>query len=230
MCGGGGGGGAQQRAALPARPSGLALSPRGPYLLGGGGGGGGGAPRAPAGGAFGGTSGVVGGQRQPACCQVKGCGMETGPAGLEAHVAAAHPEVAEQANTCKLCGAGPYGHVDNLAKHKRFHDPDATWSCPTAGCGGVFGTDAELRTHVRQQHPRARLFCTEAHVAGCGPDSKARAGPALADGKKRGFGSAQGLQRHINGVHRGIKYICDNCGKEYTQPGHLHRHQEKDHQ
>ena len=175
---------------------------------------------------------MVGGQRQPACCQRKGCGMETGPAGLEAHVKAAHPEVAEEATSCELCGAGPFGRRDNFNQHMQFHDPARTWRCPTAGCGGVFGNDAEMRAHVYHQHPPARHFCTQAHVAGCGPDAKARAGPALAGGKKRGFGIARDLQRHINGVHLGIKYTCGigGCVKEFTDPSSLRKHQKEFHQ
>jgi hypothetical protein len=143
-------------------------------------------------------------------------------------VKAAHPEVAGEAKSCKLCGAGPFSGVGNFNKHKRLHDPDATWSCATAGCGGVFGTKTDLAHHVYQQHPPARIFCTEAHVAGCGPDSRARAGPPLADRKPRGFGLAGDLKGHINSIHRGIKHNCP-CGKEFTTPHGLRKHQKNKH-
>ena len=43
------------------------------------------------------------------------------------------------------------------------------------------------------------------------------------------FKNYEHLRIHVLKVHKGIRFICDTCGKEFTTPGVLNKHVRKIH-
>lgn len=74
--------------------------------------------------------------------------------------------------------------------------------CSIAGCDQSFATNVELLSHLRVFH--ARSVCVE-------------------DGCNRVFASRDGLSKHVQSVHKGIRYSCE-CGQEWSYPSNYYQH------
>lgn len=74
--------------------------------------------------------------------------------------------------------------------------------CSIAGCDQSFATIVELLSHLRAFH--ARSVCVE-------------------DGCNRVFTTRDGLCKHVQSVHKGVRYSCE-CGQEWSYSSNYYQH------
>ncbi len=110
---------------------------------------------------------------------------------------------------CGQCHkAFTYKHV--LNRHFKNKHANERYQCDE--CGKLFVQKAGVVTHKKTVHAPGRKSAAEKLVSPkCNVCNKA-------------FRFESTLRRHIEGIHNKSKFMCQYCGKSYTQNGHLLYH------
>jgi len=105
--------------------------------------------------------------------------------------------------TCDECGR-IYQNQSSLLCHINSVHKQIRHKCDT--CNQLFKSHGALHNHIQLKHEKRRFTCT---VEGCSAD----------------FGTKQGMQKHVNAVHLGLKpYQCEICDKTFAEKTQMMSH------
>ena len=133
---------------------------------------------------------------------------------------------------CQKCPKSDFKSKRDVNKHmKQTHDKLKCEHCE------VFMTKENLKSHKKTKHSRDPLTC-------CSCKKKFSTSKLLIEhlvkfhqenGKKLceecfEFQKAGNFKRHVDGKHRGLKFDCNACTKQFAAKAALKKHQEKKHE
>ena len=105
--------------------------------------------------------------------------------------------------TCDECGR-IYQNQSSLLCHINSVHKQIRHKCDT--CNQLFKSHGALHNHIQVKHEKRRFECT---VEGCNAD----------------FGTKQGMKKHVNAVHLGLKpHQCEMCDKTFAEKTQMMSH------
>lgn len=132
---------------------------------------------------------------------------------------------------CNLCSKS-FIHPSNLYKHRKIHTNTRNYKC--AYCNKTFIQSEALKIHIRRIHTGEKPFlcelCSKTFSSQSAlwvhkHDTHEEKKPCKICKKEY---SSRILKRHIerhkNNEHEVKKYICEQCGKNFSSDHNLHRH------
>ena len=136
-------------------------------------------------------------------CEEAGCGKAYAtPSLLKIHVDRVHKGIRI---FCELCGKA-YWDQYALNNHiNKMHTGKKRFQCDFDGCDASFDKFGDMKKHKKIDHAGdiCKYQCHE-----CG----------------KGYNLEAVLQDHIDRIHKGIREICQTCGKQFTRKHSLKLH------
>jgi len=122
--------------------------------------------------------------------------------GLKAHVRSCHNQESNN-HICHLCGYKTYANSVLKVHIESKHEKKKRFFC--THCDAAFYYKRKLEEHIPRVHTGEDTFkCKEC--------------------TNIGFKSYEHLRLHNLKVHKGVKFICDICGKEFSTPAVKSKH------
>ena len=130
---------------------------------------------------------------------------------------------------CEQC-EDKFADRRNLRDHVRFKHEGLHYSCDH--CDKEFGLELSLKTHIKNKHGQNDSEC-EIRQEKSEKSAKKLKNPKVTNTKclecGKSFSIKRNLERHIDSVHKKIRFNCERCGKKYADPRALTDHVRSEH-